>query len=87
MVIDNYVEKLYSVRCKGRDDRGETLLSNGISVEVKIMQRRGSDVISSVVRCSYSGTNHRCNVSRDYNQDNGRCPYSFVLPKDFEIRK
>ncbi len=85
MAIDEHIEQIFLIKCKGRGFKGEEFLSEPVSVEVKIYQRLGDEKnISSVVGCPYNIGSHgqRCKASHPaFDKVAGEfiCPYSICV--------
>ena len=89
--IQGYVEQTYSIECKGRNEKGQEVLSSPVEVNVKILKTAHSNDLSSLVECPYNTGSHgqRCKASHPYVDkvgDGVPCPYSFDIPYAFEKR-
>ncbi len=79
-------EHIFKIGCKGRDKDGNKPLSEPVSVEVKVYQMFGTDLLSSGVKCQYNTGSHgqRCRASHPEGVDKVgtgvNCPYSFDIP-------
>ena len=91
MAVEDYVEKTFPIKCKGRNSAGNETLSEPVAVDVKIYKSPGCNTISSEVICLYKTGAHgqRCRASHPEGVDkvgegvNG--PYSFSIPYSLEI--
>ena len=91
-MTDRYIEKKYSIECKGRNSKGEETLVDPVPVEVKVYKIPDSNRILSLVKCPYNTGSHgqRCNASHpelDKDGEGVNCPYSFDIPSDLEKKK
>lgn len=86
MGVEKFVEQNFPIECKGRDSRGNEVLSEPVKVVVNIHKSPGSNDISSNVRCQYNSGGHgqKCDAS---GSDNAGCPYAFDLPYALEVRR
>ena len=86
------VTQNYPIECKGRNRFGKEVLDNPVKVEVTISQRPGSNMISSLVKCTYNTGSHgqRCKASHPDVDKVGKgvgCPYSFDIPYALKRKK
>jgi hypothetical protein len=87
MTLERYaITQNYPIKCKGRNEIGEEVLSTPIKVNVKISKESDSNMISSIVKCRYNDGGHgqRCTAS---GKEKVNCPYSFDIPYALENKK
>ena len=84
--VEDYVEQIFPIQCRGRDEQGKEVLKEPIDVKVKIYKSPGISMIcSDVSSCQYNTGGHgqRCKAShpdKDKVGDGVNCPYAVDLP-------
>jgi len=87
--VEDYVEQIFPIQCRGRDEQGGEVLEEPIDVKVRIYKSPGCSVISSiVVGCPYNAGAHgeRCKAAHPGMPMPGKeivCVYSFDHPINF----
>lgn len=90
MAKDKYIEQIFPIKCRGRDEARKEVLSEPVEVFVNVHQSPGVDTsISASVKCQYNTGGHgqRCKASHPYvdKKRNGViCPFSFDVPYIFD---
>lgn len=84
-MTNKYTEKIFRIRCKGRDFHQQEVLEEAVKVKLKVYQHPDSNMISGMVDCKYNTGGHRqrCKASHpevDKVGDGVSCPYSFDIP-------
>jgi len=53
--VEDYVEQIFPIQCRGRDEQGKEVLKEPIDVKVKIYKSPGISMIcSDVLSCQYN---------------------------------
>jgi len=92
MSLDKCVEKIFVIKCRGRNFKGKEALRDPIEARITIYQRRGDkENISSLVDCPYNAGGHgqQCKSSHKHVDKITHgiiCPYSFDIPYALEGR-
>ena len=87
--VEDYVEQIFPIQCRGIDEQGGKVLEEPIDVKVRIYKSPGCSVISSiVVGCPYNAGAHgeRCKASHSDKDKVGNgvnCSYAIDLPLNF----
>ena len=84
--VEEHIEQTYPIHCKGRNSKGEEVLTKPLEVNVRIDKSPGSNTISSTVDCKYNTGSHgeRCKASHPKVGEGASCPYSFDTPYAFD---
>ncbi|MBI4153775.1 hypothetical protein HY501_00405 [Candidatus Woesearchaeota archaeon] len=83
-----YIEQIYPVNCRGRNNVGKPALKDPVSVAIRIYKSPDTNMISSDVNCQYitGGHSQRCKASHPGIDKSGKgihCPYAFdILPHE-----
>jgi hypothetical protein len=87
MAKDRYIEQIFPIKCCGRDARTREVLSEPVSVKVRVTQSSGDEKnISLLVECPYrtGGHGQQCKASYPPGVDKvGKgvmCPYRVEIP-------
>lgn len=93
MAKNAYLEKVFPIKCRGRNALGEEVLPKPVSAKVKVYQSPGDEKnISLSVDCVHNTGGHgqRCKASHPGKDKVGEgvgCPYSADIPYALEKRR
>ena len=93
MAKDAYLEKVFPIKCCGRDVSGEAVFVEPIAVKVRVSQAHGDERnISLFVECPHNTGGHgqRCKASHpetDKADEGVACAYSIDIPYAIDVRK
>jgi len=89
-----YLERVFPIKCKGRDAWGREVLKKAIKVKVRISNSCTETSISADVEdCPYNTGGHgqRCKASHPHIDKIGEegigCPYAFDIPYALEKKR
>jgi len=93
MADEKYIEKMFPIRCFGRDINGKPVLEKPVKFKLNIHQSPGNveDISISAENCRYNTGSHgqRCRASHppgvDKVGDGVICPYSLDIPYATDI--
>ena len=86
MSIDQFVEQIFPVECRGRNPLGREVLAQPVEVKVRVYKSPGCNSITSAVDCPYNTGGHgqRCRASHPGVEKLGEgvfCAYIFAVPE------
>jgi hypothetical protein len=86
-----YIEQIFPIKCRGRDNLKKQVLNKPVAVSLRASQVAGyEEGISLSVKCEHNTGSHgqRCKASHpdaDKNDIDVYCPYSSDIPYVFDL--